>query len=417
MNHPIDRRRFLINSLMAAVPSATFCGEGLSEHQSSAAAIPDAAELMATLQQFLWRFQSANGSWISEQYGVLRSGQALTPFVLHALIAADSSYVESAEGLAAMTWIRRHLRGGCLGVADPDVLEYPVFATAFALRCAVAFRGRSAGGSDQSPSDPLSDEIEAMRNFLLGQQFSESRGFRPSNLAYGGWGFGGEHPPGQTGHMDLSHTRWALQAIAEQGADATGYGTKAEVFLRLLQKHPTENRVQSFRGERAMVRPPFDGGFYFSPIVLAANKGRIERVAEGAFFRSYATATCDGLLGLVFAGVATTDARVEAARRWLELHPDWEYPAGIPHDDAEPWGDAVYFYHQLVRAEVYRRMGIGGDWPGQLIKRLAKHVSDDGRVVNRRSPLMKEDDPILCTTLALMAVTEARGALSEGVSG
>ena len=51
----------------------------------------------------------------------------------------------------------------------------------------------------------------------------------------------------------------------------------------------------------------FDGGFYFSPIVLRANKGRLDTNGEIPFWQSYATATCEGLLALTAAGVARED--------------------------------------------------------------------------------------------------------------
>lgn len=404
----LSRRGFLAGSLTTALATAAR-GESPSDAVSTTTGARGSTELIAKLQRFLWRAQAPDGSWRSETYGVLRSGQALTPFVLHALIAANPSSLDSVPTAQAIAWMQEQLRDGCLGVADPEVLEYPVFATAFALRCFVAEQCQ-AGGGDCGDSDRLAHDIDHMRRFLLSQQFTESRGFCSRDLAYGGWGFGGKQPPGQTGHMDLAHTRWTLQALAKTGTATRNDAAPAQVLLRLLQKHPSETRDQPIAGESSSGRPRFDGGFYFSPIILDANKGRIERFGDEAQFRSYATATCDGLLALLSSGVEPSDERVFAARRWLEMHPDWEYPAGIPRDYPEPWGEAVFFYHQAVRAEVYRRLGIKGDWPQQLIERLSHHLREDGSIANGRSPLMKENDPLLCTTLALMAATEAQKA-------
>jgi hypothetical protein len=420
MNRQLGRRQFLASCVTATLltPARGDTNSGVAQKTTDEAG---SAALTAKLQRFLWRSQSPDGSWRSKNYGVLRSGQALTPFVLHALIGAEPASLDSQGAAKAIAWIRRHLRDGCLGVADPDVLEYPVFATSFALRCMVAVHRHTSDRTrdvNDSATDGLVRDIHQMRRFLLGEQFRESRGFTPNDLAYGGWGFGGKQPPGQTGHMDLAHTRWTLQSLAGSSTETQEHRAPAQTFLRLLQKHPSEARSQpipgaSVSGEHSSGRPPFDGGFYFSPIVIGANKGRIERAGDKAHFRSYATATCDGLLALLAAGVKRSDDRARAARRWLVTHSSWEYPAGIPREYPEPWGDAVYFYHQAVRAEVYRRLRIGGDWPRQLIVRLRNHVRDDGSIANRRSPLMKEDDPILCTTLALMAATEAKKVLRE----
>ena len=51
------------------------------------------------------------------------------------------------------------------------------------------------------------------------------------------------------------------------------------------------------------------GGFHFSPTVLAANKGREQDTAGQRHFRSYATATCDGLLALLSSGITLQDYR------------------------------------------------------------------------------------------------------------
>ena len=104
------------------------------------------------------------------------------------------------------------------------------------------------------------------------------------------------------------------------------------------------------------------------------------------------------------------------AKRWLTNHPSWEYPDGIPRDYPEPWGDAVYFYHQAVRASAYRQAAIGAtasgeqttqvrpNWERNLSERLAIQLREDGSVVNEKCALMKEDDPLLSTSLALIAI-------------
>ena len=41
---------------------------------------------LAKAAGYLWKQQAADGGWHSHTYGLLRSGQALTPFVLGALL-------------------------------------------------------------------------------------------------------------------------------------------------------------------------------------------------------------------------------------------------------------------------------------------------------------------------------------------
>ncbi|MCZ6691773.1 MAG: terpene cyclase/mutase family protein [Planctomycetota bacterium] len=355
--------------------------------------------------EWLWSRQGEDGGWHSETYGLLKSGQAYTPFILHALLSVPVEiHPRPAGGIErALGFLRAKVNDeGAIGLADPDLLEYPIYATAYALRCIVRT------GEDR-------DEIlrKRMKAYLLAQQFTPSCGFDAQSLVYGAWGFGGKRSPGSPGHVDLAHTRRVLQALREAGVTDPVVYDRAQAFLRLLQRHPREERPQpsttpgaSGKGGKA----PYDGGFYFSPVVLAANKGREEpgRDGERATFRSYATATCDGLLALRAAGVPRDDERVSRALRWLEEHPRWETPEGIPAEHPEPWGDALHFYHLAVRSEVYAEMGGPAGWKEKAGRILAPLQLPDGSYVNKASHLMKEDDPLLATTLAVVAMLSAR---------
>jgi len=353
---------------------------------------------------FLWSQQAKDGGWHSGTYGLLVSGQALTPFILQALLDVPERIVQPPTGGVgrAFDYIRGHVNDrGVLGVHDPDLLEYPNLATSAALACLLRVGAAEDGAA-----------IRRMHDHLASEQFTEPKGFDASMLAYGGWGFGGTHPPGRTGHMDLAHTRRVMQSLRAATADDELF-ERAEVFLRLLQKDPAELRDHPVPPETEVAadnRPEFDGGFYFSPIVLAANKGRYELGEQSSQWRSYATATCDGVLALLAAGVSPDDERVEAATAWLQCHPRWDYPAGIPvspDEHPEPWGDAVRFYHYAVRAETYRALDWPGNWREDLVDELAPRQRADGSFLNPIFPLMKEDDPLLCTALAVVALGAA----------
>jgi hypothetical protein len=260
-----------------------------------------------------------------------------------------------------------------------------------------------AGTEDDAP---LRQRMEA---FLRSAQLNEANGFTRDHAAFGGWGFDAPSKPGELGHMDLAHTRRALQALAMCRpcvAVMTTVRTDAQEFLRVVQKHPGAADRQPFiEGFSAAAgQPPYDGGFYFSPVVAAANKGR-EEFSEAKHYRSYATATCDGILALVAAGVPREDERLVKAIDWLNAHDDLAYPEGVPTDHPEPWGEAIRFYHYAVRAEAYAALDWPGDWRKKLANLVAKQQAPNGSFRNDASPLMKEDDPILCTALAAIALT------------
>ena len=395
-------RRAVLKGILV-LPLGTYTGTGRMGYEPAEA--PHDATTLRRATEFLWSKQSADGGWHSETYGLLRSGQAYTPFILHTLLQVPGHVcARPPEGVGrALEFIRNRTNdAGVLGMADPEVPEYPNYATAYALRCLVR------AGNDRDKG-----LIARMRSYLISDQFREENGFDRSSPAYGGWGFGGRRPPGSTGHMDIAHTRRVLEALRDVGNDASSVFERARVFLRYVQRHPNDKRPQPAveHGVANVDRDvPYDGGFYFSPIVLEANKGRTERNNDesSVYYRSYSTATCDGVLALQAAGVPPHDERLQAARRWLERHPRLDYPEGVPTDHPDPWGAAIQFYHFAVRAEACAALDWPGNWRGRLTVLLAQHQRADGSFTNTASHLMKEDDPLLATPLAAIALTSPR---------
>ncbi|MEX0612611.1 MAG: hypothetical protein WD229_10880 [Pirellulales bacterium] len=389
----------------------------LAASSPAVAQTSDNTEPLRMACQYLWSQQAEDGGWHSEQYAVLRSGQALTPFVLHALLAVPESIcARPKDGVGrALEFIRKHVdEEGALGHADPDILEYPVYSTAYAIQCLTAVQ------DDPSLTKENDRElISKLSSYLSMAQFDEAEGFDTTHAAYGGWGFDVAKGRGESGHMDLAHTRRAVQALrcVVPTARSSDF-TRAELFLRVVQRDPGALAVPhgSSRYLYSADTVPFDGGFFFSPIVEDANKGRFSATLNGQaapHFRSYATATCDGVLALLAAGVPRDDERVLRAAEWLRQHDDLTYPQGVPIDHPEPWGEAIRFYHYAVRSEAYAALRWPESWRSELALEVARHQALDGSFRNEASPLMKEDEPLLCTGLATIALTYCHSSSSE----
>ena len=100
---------------------------------------------------------------------MLREGEALTPFVLDALLRVDPQVCKPPPRAIdrALDFMRPRIdASGMLGVSDPELLEYPCYATAFAVRCFVL------AGAD---SDRVL--LERMCTALHRKQFQESVGY------------------------------------------------------------------------------------------------------------------------------------------------------------------------------------------------------------------------------------------------
>lgn len=318
---------------------------------------------LARAAQYLWAQQTDDGGFHSSTYGLLRSGQALTPFVLGALLRVPESTVSAPAGAVdrALAFIRKHTSAeGAVGVTGGGA-DYPNYATALAVDALV-----SAGIADIAP----------MVAYLRAQQFSEVNGWTPEHTAYGGWGMGGatRRPP-DAGHVDLSMTRFVLEALRATGVDGSDPAmTRARKFLERSQNP--------------------DGGFFFSPVTPALNKAG--QRAEG--FKSYGTTTADGVLALRATGLPDSDDRIARAIAWLDKHHQADRVPGF--DEAESskasWSSGLRFYYAaaIARARPHQRVQL----PEQ---------ADDGsfRNINGR---VKEDDPLIATTFAVQMLTRAR---------
>lgn len=401
------RRPWLVLALLALF--APGCPPPGGEQRPAARSGPspdDGAAALGRAAAYLWAQQSGDGGWHAPT-GLLRSGQAMTPFVLLSLLDVPLAVCPRPPGGVerALGFLRERIDPrGWLGRAEPPFLEYPTYATALALRCLA----RAGGPGDW-------ERIDRMRRALIEAQLGEARGFARAAPAYGGWSFGAEREPGDPGHVDLTHTRHVLQALRASGGVPRAVRARAADFLRLVQRHPDDRRPQPPYGQPASTRSevPFDGGFYLSPVVLGVNKGRLaETPSGGRYYRSYATATADGLLALLALGAPGSDPRVEAAARWLTLHADLTTPAGIPAGGHEPWAESLRTYHLAVRAEAAAALGRDGEaasapWRAAVRRLLVPRQRSDGSFSNADGVLMKEDDPYLCTTLAAIALTHA----------
>src|ERR1700680_2146354 len=88
---------------------------------------PDAAVRSACL--YLWSQQAADGGWHSRTYGLLRSEQSLTPFVLNAVLEAHCQAPAGSVDRAVGFLTRNTNREGAVGKSDPLLYDYPNYAT------------------------------------------------------------------------------------------------------------------------------------------------------------------------------------------------------------------------------------------------------------------------------------------------
>jgi len=315
--------------------------------------------------RYLWSQQAEDGGFHSTTYGLLRSGQSLTPFVLVALLRVPESESSPPRGAVerALDFIKANTNAdGALGLMDDSAADYPNYATALAVSAMV-----------KTKRSGYEKVIEPMVTQLRSQQFSEANGWTPEQAPYGGWGMGGpiHHPP-ETGHVDLSMTRHVLEALQLSGiAPSDPAITRALVFLQRSQNS--------------------DGGFYFSPVNPEINKAG----QSGGRFASYGTTTADGVLALRAAGVSEEYPRILKAIEWLKQHHRPDLAPGFDEGSQKQWESGLRFYYAHAISRVLPDLPV--ELPAQ---------SADGSFRNSVS-LVKEDDPLIATTFALYVLARS----------
>jgi hypothetical protein len=306
---------------------------------------------------YLWRRQAASGGWHSETYGLLRSGQSLTPLIVNALLDAGATPNDPRIQRAVAFLAGNVSVDAAVGLTGDD---YPCYATALTLRAFVRTK------------NPLAPRLT---QWLHSRQMCPENGWLPRHEAFGAWGIGGApRTAPDSGHVDLSMTRHVLEALAEAGVPATDRAMRnALIFV---------NRCQNA-----------DGGFYFSTVETGANKAG----ESPSGFVSYATATADGLLSQIAAGAANS----RPALLWLQANDHPQLPAGFNRPPRDRYAEGLRYYYADAATRAFRAAGVSRAVPYKRALRLAQRP--DGSWRNDEA-LVKEDDPLIATAFAVFAL-------------
>lgn len=251
----------------------------------------------------------------------------------------------------------------------------------------MAFDNANADGS----YDQLLEKAEA---FVKGIQWDEGEGKDPSDMFYGGAGYGSHSRP------DLSNTSFLIDALVELGNDEDDEAMqKALVFVSRCQNLESPANNSPFA---AVVN---DGGFYYT--VAGGGETKAETAPNGGL-RSYGSMTYAGLKGMIYAGVDKDDQRVKAAVDFLQKHYDLEENPGVGKQGL------FYYYNTMAKAldalgseKFVDAGGVEHNWKAELRTKLAQVQQADGSWVNETTRWM-EGNPNLVTSYALLALSRCK---------
>jgi squalene-hopene/tetraprenyl-beta-curcumene cyclase len=235
--------------------------------------------------------------------------------------------------------------------------------------------------------------------FLKGLQFGEGDDRKPSDIAYGGVGYGGSERP------DLSNTHFLMEAL-----EAAGDGAEDEAVKRaLVFVSRCQNLESPYNTTQFAAKDP-DGGFYYTPI---GDGGSPAGKTPNGGLRSYGSMSYAGLKSMIFAGLAADDPRVKAAVQWAQDHYTLAENPGLGDEGL------YYYYHLFGKAlaalgkeKLSDSKGTSHDWRADLVAELARRQQADGSWINKNSRWM-EGDPNLVTGYALLTLSYCRPAAKK----
>jgi squalene-hopene/tetraprenyl-beta-curcumene cyclase len=342
---------------------------------------PDTTDLMTARESALTWFednQYPDGTWDAD-YGV----NGLATF---ALLVGGRDAQHPAVAAALENLLAEAREDGSF--SEGTYVHYYTSVAVMALSAA----GRAEDGAI------VSDAVDML---VRDQCDGDEEGFE--EWWRGGIGYGGD------GRPDMSNTQFALMALAAaeeaypsiEVPRSTWAG--AITFCYRSQNLPDVNDLdwvdddshQSFA----------DGGFIYYP-------GR----SNAGGYTSYGSMTAAGLWSYLAAGEDTDSAAAGAALNWLGTR--------FSVTENPGFDDAAYYYYAWALARALRTAGAPAlrsyegtviHWAKDLATELITRQQADGRWTNTGSSSYWEDNPIVATTFAVLAIEAMMPAEGAGL--
>jgi len=247
--------------------------------------------------------------------------------------------------------------------------------------------------------------IRAARKFLINQQADfDTRGVT-DNEYDGGIGYGGTWA-----HSDLSNSHLAMEALHYSKAyladspDGVGMELDWDAAIEFVSRCQNLEATNDLTDDYLAIQEEDKGGFVYFPGDSKA--GEVEISDDKVALRSYGSMSYAGLLSFIYADMDMTDPRVIAVQDWLGRNYTLEENPGM--------GAQGLFYYFHTMAKALAISGVGEkleladgtkiDWREKLAVKLIDTQRPDGSWINEGSSRWMEDDPVLVTCYAILAL-------------
>ena len=377
------------------------CPHALMAQTAEGAQQQPAAEARAVVDKalaYLKSQQQADGSWQRSP----REPVAITALVLRAF-ASDEKFGADAD------FVRKGY-GRLLAEQQPDGGIYKDMLANYNTAIAVS---ALAASPDPAHKAAMGKAVA----YLKGAQFSDAvagpngEKVDVNHPYHGGWGYGGGRGPSRP---DLSNTNVVLEALNDAGLkpEDPAY-QRALKFVQRLQNN-SETNPANWAGD--------DGGFVYG----IDDKGQGNSAAgeydgpDGRkMVRSYGSMTYGGIKSMIYAGLTKDDPRVKAAWDWIRKNWTLDENPGMRAGDPKGAEAGLFYYYQTFgkalgaydEPVVTDVSGNKHDWRVELIRELKERQRPDGSFVGINKWM--EENPVLSTTFAVLALQEALADLKQ----
>lgn len=394
-------RRFVFAGLFAAVATASPL-TALAQHHdtvpvqslTSEQAAARAQAIVDKALNYLKSQQKPDGGWQGDREPPAFTALALKAFVQDARYDAKSELVR--KGYAKL--LTHQLAEG--GIYKDSLANYN---TAIAISSLAA-----AESKDYQP------HIDKAVAYLKSLQWNDTIEGGPKgegkitadNPWYGGAGYG------RHGRPDGSNTQLMVEALHDAGLKPDDPAFKAALKFVSRMQNLSETNDQKWAAN--------DGGAVYTPANNGESFAREYAGADGKrMLRSYGSMTYAMLKSYIYCGLTKDDPRVKAAWDWIRSNWTLEENPGMRAGDP---GNAQYgmFYYYVTLGRALNAMneptivdpqGNKHDWRAELIDKLASLQKPDGSFAGDQKWM--EDNPVLATSFAVLAIQEAQKDLKE----
>lgn len=333
--------------------------------------------------------QAENGSWGDETY------PALTALPVSAIMGdptRDPAEIPEAALKGYQHLLSMQHRDG--GIYKKGLHTYN---TSLGLMALVKFADRPEA----------EDAIRKARKFLINQQADHDVRGETDSPYDGGIGYGGTYP-----HSDLSNTHlamealyWSRQALGDRPGGDGGVTLNWDAAIEFVSR--CQNLEATNDQPYVKETPENRGGFVYFPGDSKAGEDPVEGEPEKIALRSYGSMSYAGLLSFIYAEMDVNDQRVGAVRDWLGRNYSVDENPGM-----EAQG-LFYYYHTMAKAlaiagenELKLADGSKVDWRKELALKLIDLHAEDGSWINEGSNRWWEDDRVLVTSYAVLALQQ-----------